>query len=66
MREAIRGFLLKQPAQDRKLFLGRYFYFDSLKETASYCGMSESKAKSMLHRTRRKLKAFLKKEGLYE
>jgi RNA polymerase sigma-70 factor (ECF subfamily) len=41
-------------------------YFDSLKDTASYCGMSESKAKSMLHRTRRKLKKFLKKEGFYE
>ncbi|MBR5666057.1 MAG: RNA polymerase sigma factor [Lachnospiraceae bacterium] len=66
LNEAIARFLKDLPADARHLFLGRYFYFDSLKDTASYCGMSESKAKSMLHRTRRKLKAFLKKEGLYE
>ena len=66
LKEAIARFLKDLPPDARHLFLGRYFYFDSLKETASYCGMSESKAKSMLHRTRRKLKAFLKKEGLYE
>lgn len=66
LKEAIARFLRDLPADARHLFLGRYFYFDSLKDTAAYCGMSESKAKSMLHRTRRKLKAFLKKEGLYE
>ena len=66
LKEAIARFLKDLTPDARHLFLGRYFYFDSLKETASYCGMSESKAKSMLHRMRRKLKAFLKKEGLYE
>ena len=66
LNEAIARFLKDLPANARHLFLGRYFYFDSLKDTASYCGMSESKAKSMLNRTRRKIKAFLKKEGLYE
>ena len=66
LKEAIARFLKDLPPDARHLFLGRYFYFDSLKDTAAYCGMSESKAKSMLHRTRRKLKKFLKKEGLYE
>ncbi|MBR5712358.1 MAG: RNA polymerase sigma factor [Lachnospiraceae bacterium] len=64
LNEAIARFLKDLSPDARHLFLGRYFYFDSLKDTASYCGMSESKAKSMLHRTRRKLKKFLKKEGL--
>ena len=36
---------------------------DSLKEVAAYCGMSESKAKSMLYRVRLGLKAYLKQEG---
>ena len=66
LKEAIARFLKDLPADARHLFLGRYFYFDSLKDVASYCGMSESKAKSMLYRMRRKLKKFLKKEGLYE
>ena len=66
LKEAIARFLKDLPPDARHLFLGRYFYFDSLKETAAYCGMSESKAKSMLHRARRKLKKFLKKEDLYE
>ena len=66
LEEAIARFIKDLPAEARHLFLGRYFYFDSLKDMASYCGMSESKAKSMLYRVRRKLKKFLKKEGLYE
>ena len=36
---------------------------DPLKEVAAYCGMSESKAKTMLFRTRVKLKEYLAKEG---
>jgi RNA polymerase sigma-70 factor (ECF subfamily) len=36
---------------------------DPLSEVAAYCGMSESRAKSMLFRTRQKLKEYLKKEG---
>ena len=63
LKAAVERFLKTLPGDARVLFLGRYFYFDSLKETAAYCGMSESKAKSMLLRTRRKLKKFLKKEG---
>ena len=66
LKEAIARFLKDLPPDARHLFLGRYFYFDSLKDTAAYCSMSESKAKSMLHRARRKLKKFLKKEDLYE
>lgn len=66
LRQLIVRFVKTLPEDARTLFVGRYFYFDSLKETAAYSGMSESKAKSMLHRTRRKLKKFLTKEGLYE
>ena len=47
----------------RTLFLGRYYYFDSLKEVAAYCGMGEAKAKSLLHRTRQKLRIYLEQEG---
>lgn len=63
LQEAIGTFLLKQPTNVRKLFLARYFSFQSLKEAAFSCGMSESKAKTVLFRLRRKLRSYLKKEG---
>ena len=61
--QAINVFLRTLHPQARTAFIGRYFFMDSMAEVARYCGMSESKAKSMLHRTRKKLKAYLEKEG---
>lgn len=59
---AINAFLRTLPEQERQAFIGRYFYMDSLREVARYCGMSEAKAKSLLYRTRGRLKAYLEKE----
>ena len=61
--DAIGIYLRTLPEDARNLFLGRYYYLDSLKEAAAYCGMTESKAKSLLHRTRLGLKEHLTKEG---
>ena len=61
--EAINHFLRTLPHEARNAFIGRYYFFDSLKDVAGYCGMSEAKAKSMLYRTRQSLKAYLVKEG---
>ena len=61
--EAINRFLRTLPDDARNAFIGRYYFFDSLKDVAGYCGMSEAKAKSMLYRTRQSLKAYLLKEG---
>ncbi|MBQ9120168.1 MAG: sigma-70 family RNA polymerase sigma factor [Lachnospiraceae bacterium] len=63
LNETINRFLRALPDDERHTFLGRYYFFDSLKDVAAYCGMSEAKAKSMLYRTRQKLKAYLVKEG---
>lgn len=63
LREAIHRFLHTLPKEVQLAFLGRYYYFDSLKEVASYCGMKESKLKSLLYRTRQALKQHLIKEG---
>lgn len=62
---AINGYLQTISEEARNLFIGRYFFLDSLKDAARYCGMSETKAKSMLYRTRCGLKAYLEKEGYY-
>ena len=61
--ETINRFLRTLPEIARNTFIGRYYFFDSLKDVADYCGMSEAKAKSMLYRTRQSLKAYLIKEG---
>ena len=61
--DAIGIYLRTLPEETRNLFLCRYYFLDSLKEAAVYCGMTESKAKSLLHRTRLGLKEYLRKEG---
>lgn len=61
--QAINAYLRTLSPQARNVFVGRYFYMDSLKEVAAYYGMSESKVKSMLYRTRLGLKAYLTQEG---
>ena len=63
LRQVIGDFLHTLPKEAQLAFLGRYYYFDSLKEVASYCGMKESKLKSLLYRTRQALKQHLIKEG---
>lgn len=61
--EAISAFLRTLSPEARHTFIGRYYYLDPLAEVARYCGMSQSKAKSLLHRTRLKLRDYLEKEG---
>ena len=61
--EAINRFLCTLPEDARNTFVGRYYFFDPLKDVAAYCGMSEAKTKSMLYRTRQSLKTYLVKEG---
>ena len=60
---AINRFLGTLSKEKRSLFIGRYYYYDSLKDVAAYCGISEGKAKSTLFRLRKELKIFLEKEG---
>ena len=63
--EAISGFLQAQPAQSRVAFLRRYWYGDTVEETAKHMGWGVGKTKTNLFRTRQKLKDYLKKEELY-
>ena len=56
-------YLRLQSPEARTAFIGRYYFLDSVREVARYCGMSESKCKSLLRRTRVGLKEYLRKEG---
>ena len=61
--DAIGIYLRLQSEEARTAFIGRYYFLDPIREVADYCGISESKAKTLLHRTRQGLKEYLKKEG---
>lgn len=61
--ETIERFLRSLSPDARNTFIGRYYYLDSVKTVAGYCGMSESKAKSLLFRTRSSLREYLREEG---
>ena len=61
--EVLNRFLRSLKPDERRTFIGRYYYMDPLKDVAGYCGMSEGKAKTVLFRTRQKLKDYLQKEG---
>ena len=56
-------FLNALPVTERRVFLCRYWYMDSIQSIAQQFGFSQSKVASMLHRTRAKLRAVLEKEG---
>lgn len=61
--DAIGTYLRGVKPEARITFIGRYYFADAVHEIAVYCGMSDSKVKSLLHRTRKGLKTYLKKEG---
>lgn len=58
------SFLLSLPKESRLIFLRRYWYVDTVSEIASRYGMTESKVKMQLSRTRQKLSTYLEKEGI--
>lgn len=62
--KAINTFLLSIESGDRIVFVRRYWYADSIVSIASRFQLSESKVKSMLFRTRNKLRIYLEKEGI--
>ena len=59
----INAFLRELAPEARRLFVKRYYYFDPLADAAASLGMTEGKAKTLLFRTRKKLKEYLEKEG---
>ena len=62
--DAVTQFLTGLSKDARIIFVRRYWYADSVSQIAQHYGMSESKVKSSLMRSRNKLKAFLEKEGI--
>ena len=61
--EQISAFLQAQPEEKRNLFLRRYWYCDAISDIARRYGLSESKVKSSLARSRKALGEALRREG---
>lgn len=63
-KKAVFGFIYSLDEQSRKIFMRRYWYFDSVKDIAKAFSVSESNVKTNLFRIRKKLKKHLEKEGV--
>lgn len=61
--QILNDFLSTLSKDERKVFVRRYWYFDSIQDIADDFHFSQSKVKMMLKRTREKLSKKLKKEG---
>ena len=62
--QAINDFLKTLSETERKIFVCRYFYMESVEAVCKRFGYSVSKVKSTLFRVREKLRIYLQKEGL--
>ena len=62
--QILNAFLRRLPKEERQVFVCRYWYLDPIADIAERFGFSQSKVKSMLARTRMKLRATLTKEGI--
>lgn len=63
LRDALGRFVRSLPDKTQSIFLQRYWYSCSVAEIAEGYGMRENSVTVLLHRTRKKLKAHLQKEG---
>lgn len=63
--QLLNEFLRSLSAQDRRVFVCRYWYCDSVEEICIQFGFGKSKVKMILLRTRNKLQEFLIKEGVF-
>lgn len=56
-------FVATLKTEERQIFVGRYWYFYSVKQIAAMLGLGKSAVKVSLMRSRSKLKSALEKEG---
>lgn len=64
--KVIDNFIIALPNTERRVFVCRYWYLDSIPTICKQFGFSQSKVKSMLYRTRGKLMLHLKEEGVFD
>lgn len=60
----ISTFLRSEKELDRNIFLRKYWFFDSISDIAEQYSMNENTVKSVLFRSRNRLRDYLRKEGI--
>ena len=61
--QLLSSFLRTLKKEQRVVFVRKYWFYDTIADISKRYSMSESKVKSMLSYTRKKLKKYLEKEG---
>lgn len=64
LQRLIGAFIRSLPDTERRVFLCRYWYLDAVPSISRQFGFTDSKVKSLLFRTRQKLRTYLEKEGV--
>lgn len=64
--ETLNEWLYTLPEKQRLLFVKRYYYFQTVKQAAKECGMSETAASTALGRLRGSLKEYLTERGMFD
>ena len=63
-KRAVSDFIKGLDDKTRRIFLRRYWFFDSVKDISDSLSLSESNVRIILFRTRRELKKYLLSEGI--
>ncbi len=66
LEEAVHGFIHGLGQPEKNIFICRYWYCDEPSAIALQYGMKAGAVRSQLHRTRKKLYAYLKERGFYD
>ena len=61
--KSMEDFLRSISDDARQVFVARYYFLDSVTDIGRTFGMTQSKVKTLLHRTRTKLREHLEREG---
>lgn len=65
LKDIIEKFLSTRSKDERNIFICRYFFGDSISDISRQFNYSVSKIKTTLHRSRKELKQYLIKEGVF-
>ena len=60
LKEAVNGFLSTLSVRDRAVFIRRYYFFEDASEIGAAYGISDGYVRTILMRTRSKLKKYMK------